>query len=293
MSALVSVVIPVYNAELFVKETIHAVFNQDYPNVEILVINDGSTDGSGDVIASLNHPSLRSFTRKNMGVSSSRNFGLTEAKGEFVLFLDSDDILPPSFISERVIALNDFPFFGFSCGFIRRIDENGNVLPGLYKSACNNITPEILTFYQDIVTCPSSYLYRKCDLLKHNIKFNESLSSSADRYFLLQIDACLKGYFVRSEQSALLYRIRTNSMSNNLNYSLIKDNELFFELVSSLKLLNGTSKRVFLSKSNYVLAGAYFKIGKIFLSIKFSFYSFFYDPLNFFRTMFKIEVDNF
>jgi hypothetical protein len=82
-------------------------------------------------------------------------------------------------------------------------------------------------------------------------------------------------------------------MSNNLNYSLIKDNELFFELVSGMKILHGSTKRVFLSKSNYVLAGAYFKIGKFFLSLKFSILSFLYDPINFFRTMFKIEVDNF
>jgi glycosyltransferase involved in cell wall biosynthesis len=276
-----------------VKETIQAVLMQDYSNVEILVINDGSTDRSGEVIANLSHPNIRSFTRKNMGVSSSRNFGLDEAKGDFVLYLDSDDILPPTFVSERVKVLQDFPFFGFSCGFIRRIDENGNVLPGIYKSACNNITSEVLTFYQDIVTCPSSYLYRKNELVKYNLRFNESLSSSADRYFLLQIDSYLKGCFIRNEDSALLYRIRNNSMSNNLNYSLIKDNELFFELVSEMKVLHGTTKRVFLSKSNYVLAGAYFKIGKFFLSIKYSFYSFFYDPLNFVRTMFKIEVDNF
>lgn len=293
MSALVSVIIPVYNAELFVKETIQAVLMQDYTNVEILVINDGSTDRSEEVILSFKQNNIRNFTRKNMGVSSSRNFGLGEAQGEFVLYLDSDDILPPSFISDRLKVLKEFPFFGFSCGFIRRIDEKGNVLTGLYKSACNNITSEVLTFYQDVVTCPSSYLYRKSDLIKYNLRFNENLSSSADRYFLLQIDSYLKGCFIRDENSALLYRIRTNSMSNNLNYALIKDNELFFGLVSDMKLLHGTTKRVFLSKSNYVLAGAYFKIGKVLLSFKYSFYSFFYDPLNFIRTMLRIEVDNF
>jgi glycosyltransferase involved in cell wall biosynthesis len=293
MSALVSVIIPVYNAELFVKETIQAVLLQDYSSIEILVINDGSTDRSGEVVLNIDHPSIRYFTRMNMGVSSSRNFGLNVAKGDFVLFLDSDDILPPTFISERIKILLEFSFFGFSCGFIKRIDENGNVLPGIYKSACNNISSEVLTFYQDIVTCPSSYLYRKSDLLKYDLKFNENLSSSADRYFLLQIDKYLKGFFIRNQESSLLYRIRNNSMSNNLNYSLIKDNELFFELVSGMKILHGSTKRVFLSKSNYVLAGAYFKIGKFFLSLKFSILSFLYDPINFFRTMFKIEVDNF
>lgn len=293
MSGLVSVIIPVYNAGLFIKETIDSVINQNYKSIEIIIINDGSTDNSEEVIKLYGTNVLKYYSNRNQGVSVSRNFGLTKASGKYVLFLDADDIILPNFIDTRVKLLDDFPFFGFACGMVQRIDNVGNVLSGLYKSACNDIKSEVLMFFNDIVTCPSSYLFRRQELIDSCVIFNESLFSSADRFFLLQIDEKMKGVMLRNPDAALLYRIRSDSMSNKLDFALIKDNELFFSYVNSLPNMPRYLKSVFLSKSNYVLAGAYLKIGKYMLSAKFTFLSIMYNPANFISTLFKIEVDKF
>lgn len=292
-SHLVSVIIPVYNAELFIVETINAVLNQDYKNIEIIVVNDGSTDNSEKLIKGFSNPKIRYFLNENHGVSFSRNFGLSHAKGEYVMFLDSDDLLTPIFISERVKVLDKFDFFGFVCGVVRKISDKGEILNTDYKSSCNDISLEILTFDKNIVTCPSSYLFRKKSLIENKLLFNENLSSSADRYYLLEIDKYIKGYFIRNTNACLYYRFRTDSMSNKLDIKLIKDNEVFYDLVLNRLYPDPIMRRKFLSKSKYVLSGAYFKIGNYFLSIRYAVLAFLYAPLNFFRTLFKVNVDEF
>jgi hypothetical protein len=136
-------------------------------------------------------------------------------------------------------------------------------------------------------------MFRKQDLLINNLKFDITLSSAADRYFLLQIDKHIKGHFLRSENSFLYYRLRNESMSNKLNESLIKDNELFYKYVFQEIQPRQRIRKLFLSKSNYILFGAYFKTGHYLVAIKFALISFFIDPLNFIQTMVKKNHDTY
>jgi glycosyltransferase involved in cell wall biosynthesis len=293
VNPLVSVVIPVFNSGKFIYETLNAVLCQEYKNLEIIIVNDGSNDDSESEILKISDPRIKYFYSENKGVSVARNFGLSKANGEFILFLDSDDLLTPAFIRKRVNVLIEFPFFGFACGYVERITSTSLKMDGLLYAACNEIQVEVLGFNSGIVTCPSSYLFRTCDLIKSELSFNLNLSSSADRFYLLEVDKYLKGHFVRDLDAALLYRVSTSSLSNNLNEKLILDNEHFYELVLSKLSIDKKVRSVFLSKSNYVLAGAYFKIGKIIPSFKFAFLSLAYGPMNFFRTLFKIKNDEF
>ena len=92
---LVSIIIPVYNVSKFVSDCIDSVLQQSYKNIEIIIVNDGSTDGSGEICvqkASLDER-IRYFEKENGGLSSARNYGLLHSKGDFVYFLDSDDFL--------------------------------------------------------------------------------------------------------------------------------------------------------------------------------------------------------
>jgi glycosyltransferase involved in cell wall biosynthesis len=290
VSGLVSVIIPVFNSEQYINKTIDSVLGQTYRHVEIIVVNDGSTDKTGELIRSYKEDSIICIEQKNKGVSAARNLGFRAAKGEFVIFFDSDDIMQPEFVSARVEALSEFTFFDFVCGHIRKIDEKGVFIDKLFKAACIDIEKEILTFRSDVITCPSNYMFRRDAMLKKQMNFNEALASSADRFFLLDVSKHFKGLMLRSEQSQLHYRYRANSMSNRLTYHLIKDNELFFELIINKIKPEGVLRRVFLSKSKYILAGAYFRIGYLGKSFKFAVASFLYHPLNFFRTIFKIKT---
>lgn len=110
MEKLVSVIIPMYNSELTIEETLSSAINQDYENLEIIVINDGSTDNSKcivqDIIQKFNLKNIKLINQDNLGVSAARNRGIIEAKGEYIAFLDSDDIWLNKKISTQINLMN-------------------------------------------------------------------------------------------------------------------------------------------------------------------------------------------
>jgi glycosyltransferase involved in cell wall biosynthesis len=106
---LVSIIIPLYNAEKHIAETIEAALNQTWPNKEIIIINDSSTDNSlaiANRYANANE-NVKVFTQENKGASAARNYGLREAKGEYIQFLDADDLLSPDKIEGQMGYLKD------------------------------------------------------------------------------------------------------------------------------------------------------------------------------------------
>ena len=104
-----SVVIPLYNKELSIKNTIQSVLNQSYQNFEILIINDGSVDGSVDVVKNIKNERIRLIHQNNQGVSSARNKGIQEAKYEWIAFLDGDDLWETNHLEEIVKMMRIFP----------------------------------------------------------------------------------------------------------------------------------------------------------------------------------------
>jgi len=103
---LVSVVVPFYNAERFLAETLQSVFSQTYSRIAIIVIDDGSTDGTADVVRGYSER-VRAEFGPNRGVSAARNRGTALARGEFIQYLDADDLLVPDSIERRVAALQE------------------------------------------------------------------------------------------------------------------------------------------------------------------------------------------
>ncbi|PQQ36525.1 hypothetical protein C6H68_19010 [Photorhabdus luminescens] len=104
---LVSIIIPAFNVEDIIENAINSVLNQTYKNTEIIIVNDGSTDGTMDVLNRLSEQyfNIEVFSQENRGISAARNVGLSKAKGDYVTFLDSDDSFEPSFI-ESVLRKN-------------------------------------------------------------------------------------------------------------------------------------------------------------------------------------------
>lgn len=103
----ISVIIPVYNAADTLSATVQAVLEQTYADLELLLINDGSTDGSGAVCDGFADPRVRVFHQENQGVSAARNLGLSLAAGEYVTFLDADDIVPADYLQVLYDACRD------------------------------------------------------------------------------------------------------------------------------------------------------------------------------------------
>lgn len=126
---LVTIIIPVYNTEQFLTECLNSAVSQTYHSIEIIVVNDGSTDESEKIINLFlsNYSNIKYIKKENGGLSSARNAGLEEAKGKYVVFLDSDDRIESTFVYEMVskIIANKLDFI--SC------DVNLNGLSETYK----------------------------------------------------------------------------------------------------------------------------------------------------------------
>ena len=119
-SPLVSVIIPIYNVESYLAQCLDSVLAQSYENLEILLINDGSTDSSGAIAKAYadKDPRIHLFTQANAGQSAARNLGLEHAQGEYVSFIDSDDYIDRDFIKELVeIASPDTLAYNFNVVF--------------------------------------------------------------------------------------------------------------------------------------------------------------------------------
>lgn len=118
MPPLVSVIIPSYNSARFLAEAVKSVFAQTYSALECIVVDDGSTDNTDEVLQQLlaRYPSLRTARKTNGGLSSARNLGLRLCSGDVVSFLDADDVLLPSKIEVQVNFLNDHPDVGIVYG---------------------------------------------------------------------------------------------------------------------------------------------------------------------------------
>jgi teichuronic acid biosynthesis glycosyltransferase TuaG len=246
---LVSVVIPAYNAALFIEETLNSILQQTYNNYEIIVINDGSTDNTEGVVKSISDNRIQYHYKKNEGVSIARNFGFLLTKGDYIVFFDADDLMTPDFLEKRVEKLQANNNIGFSCGEVKTFPiENTTPVYG----ACYDIFREILLYDVTVSTCPSNYMYKKRVLLEHNILYNPRLSSTADRFFLLQVSKVMKGESV--EGGYLKYRVNPNSMSNKITPKLLEDNELYYNLVEENALIPTTISKEVLKKKYYILA---------------------------------------
>lgn len=110
--AKISVIVPVYNAEKYLNQCIQSIQNQSYTDFELILVNDGSTDASGDICESYvkTDQRIKLFTKINGGVSSARNLGLDNATGEWVTFIDSDDWVDKDYLQKMIEGNFNFDF---------------------------------------------------------------------------------------------------------------------------------------------------------------------------------------
>lgn len=285
---MVSVIIPTYNAAAFILKTIQSVISQTFPSIEIIIIDDGSTDNTANIINELTriNSSIHYYHQQNKGVSAARNSGLAKAKGEFVVFLDSDDLLEPDFILKRVLFLQNSSFYDACSSSVQIIDENDTPRKINFLGAHDNIVEQIMLYRPVYSTCPSNYMFRRSVLEEYKLSFNEKLSSSADKFFLLKAGLYIKTGIIYNDVNArLLYRIHKKGMSQVISQSLLEDNKLFLQEVLTLPLPDPGYKHIFKFKVNYILSGGYFRMRKYGLAVYFGIRSFFYHPFLFIKQL--------
>lgn len=128
---LVSVIIPVYNCAKYLAEALDSVFAQTYRPLEVIVVDDGSTDGSSDIVR--NYPEVQYFYQSNQGVSVARNVALAAAKGEFIAFLDGDDTWKPNKLSIQIEYMLEHFDVGITATHAFNFLESGTHPPNWFK----------------------------------------------------------------------------------------------------------------------------------------------------------------
>jgi glycosyltransferase involved in cell wall biosynthesis len=172
IQGLVSVLIPTYNRAQLCKKAVESVLSQTYHDIEVIVVDDGSSDDTREVVSSLD-ARVRYLYQKNSGVSAARNLGMQSARGEFLAFLDSDDAWLPWKLELQLNALRLFPSAGMVWTDMIAVDETGSELYTSYLAlmygAYKHFDPAIHFRVAESIeaiwdNCPAAWVGRKCYL---------------------------------------------------------------------------------------------------------------------------------
>lgn len=209
---LISIIIPVYNGEKTIVETIESVSKQTFTDWELIVIDDGSKDSTLKILNSIKEDRMRLFSYPNAGVSASRNRGLALATGEFVSFLDADDLWTPDKLEAQWKALQENPQAAVAYSWSDWIDESGNFLrAGGHITANGHVYEKLLL--RDFIESGSNPLIRK-KALDEVGEFEPSVTPAEDWDMWLRLAARYE--FVTIPAVQILYRISPNSASFNV-----------------------------------------------------------------------------
>ena len=234
---LISIIIPVYNAAKFLDQTITSCLKQDYPHLEIILINDGSTDDSKIICEKYQKTSVATtsssilfFDRPHQGVSTTRNFGLDHFSGEYFCFLDADDLLAENFISTLYALAKENDLNYITSGYQRFVGNFPTPEPQNPASAKSSkekprkpkstkSSRESLRiydksdFYKQLLDLNSGYNFCHMKLFKkslRHIRFDESLSVAEDALYNFKILNELNSFGATSAP-LYLYRVHQNS----------------------------------------------------------------------------------
>lgn len=220
-----SIIVPVYNAEKYLDACLHSVLDQDYQDYEILLINDGSTDGSEALCAEYasDYTQVRFCSQSNAGPSAARNRGIQMAEGEYLMFLDSDDmILPESLKKLEEVLIQDHPDAVISSLIFRNNDvlvPENTVTDQLWKdNHGNRILDEICRSRYS--TPASKVIIRRQLIVQSNILFPTEYKIGEDIFMMSQA-LCSSASMVYNPEPYYVYNQNDASITHNVNYDVI------------------------------------------------------------------------
>lgn len=208
----VSVIIPAYNAMSYLPETLESVFGQTFTDLEILIVNDGSLDDIVEWASQIGDSRVKFISQANQGVSAARNTGIIKAQGEYIAFLDADDLWQPTKLEKQVHCLEANPTVGLAYTWTNFIDEFGQSTGvSIFSHAEGNVWQEIVV--RDMVSTGSSTMIRAECFDKVGL-FDSDLCVGEDRDMWTRIAACYP-FAVIKEPLTLYRRHPQNTTKSN------------------------------------------------------------------------------
>lgn len=208
---LVSVVIPAYNAIRFVETTIDGVLAQTFQDFEILAVDDGSTDNTKEILEAYGDK-IRYLPKKNGGVSSARNYGIENAEGKYIAFLDADDVWLPEKLEKQVFLMEANEEIGLCYAATQKVDEELNYLSSIPANFYEDYTESLLLNLNIVAGSCSSAMARR-DIISQTDGFDSKFTTYADWEFWLRLSLLTK--FAPVTEELVKYRVVKGSMSSN------------------------------------------------------------------------------
>lgn len=247
---LVSIIVPIYNAQKYLDECIESIVNQTYKNIEIILVNDGSTDNSIEICKeySIKDSRIIVIDKINTGVSDSRNIGIKRSSGEYICFVDSDDFLDSKFVEVMVNAISqdyiDMAYcnymYYYSGKFIQkkpRLTSKTYDIEELKSRIIDDGTMSGILFGS--VWCG---IYKKEIIEKYNIKFYEHIKHNEDGVF--NIEYCLNANKINVLSDKSLYFYRQTESSSSRTYTKENKTQLASQLIFEICKNNICSKEL-------------------------------------------------
>lgn len=266
----ITVVVPVYNCEKYLDECVSSILNQTYKNIEIILVDDGSTDSSGSICDSFcdRYANIKVIHMENKGVSSARNAGIEASAGEWITFVDSDDYVDPNMCEYAyqsaaasgcdVVMWNITKHESDAVYDLKPIKEEKRKFS---KEEYDKLYQMVLTGKTPTGDTPISVRGPYCKLIKKEIaqqcRFPQSLSFSEDWCFMLQILEHSKTLFYINE-NFYHYIVRKNSLCNHFDYDYYKKIYKFINWINDyITKLHSSDKNIMeyirLMNTNYLI----------------------------------------
>jgi len=224
----VSVIIPVYAAEKYIAATVQSVLDQTYKNFELLIVDDGSPDKSIQICQQFTDSRIKIICQVNRGVSAARNNGIRHAQGEYIAFIDADDLWVPEKLEKHVNHLEKSPAVGVSFSYSAFIDEAGNPL-GLYNATEYKVITPSTILCRNLIGSGSNLVARR-EVLEA-IRFQDNLYGTVEDFYFdddrrlhssedaecwLRISVQTSWQFEAIPEVLTLYRLQSEGNSANL-----------------------------------------------------------------------------
>ncbi|HVF47851.1 MAG TPA: glycosyltransferase [Pyrinomonadaceae bacterium] len=270
----VSVIIPNYNYAHYLREAIEGVLNQTYPDIEIIVVDDGSTDGSSEILKSYGDRILL-ILQNNQGVSAARNNGVMSSHGQYVAFLDADDSWLPKKIEREVEQFSLNPKLGLVHVGVREVDAVGNHIRDRLDGGHGQIADQLLMLATEGILGGGSGFMVPRSVFDEIGGFDTALSTSADWDLFYRISSRYPIGFV--PEVLINYRVHGANMHGNIEV-MERDMTLAFSKAFG-QGATAHSRKVY-GNLYQNLSGSYFYAGDYAASLRTALRSLSYRPAN-------------
>ncbi len=260
MDPLVSIIMPVYNDEHYIGDAIRSVLNQTYKNWELVVVNDGSTDGTQEIIDSFRDSRIRSFVKENEGVCRARNLALSKMRGDFFCFLDSDDMLTPKSINIRINVLIKDDKIDFVDGIVVNTSADLTKKISCWKPSYRGNPIKQLAKLKDNCFFGITWMIRRNKSYAYT--FEPRLNHGEDLIFYLECCRNSLGDYTYVSEQIYIRRIVVGSAMQDID-GLAKGYKFIYDYISTNKLISYLERIGVQFKIKKILALSFLKRGDI------------------------------